>query len=953
MAKLLGGTRIYGTANVDTSLYLGTSNTTTGTGGILANTTVLFIGNNTGNAYLSSSSIAIGTVFSVNTTVVNTSANLNVANILTVGNSTVNTFSNSTHFYSGNSTVYGYGNNTADVLVNASGNLVLTATSVTLSNTTAAVFTANVSQITFAEPAVHTANVSVNGAIIANGGAGTSGQVLTSAAGGNVYWASASGGFTNGQSISVSNLAVTGVLSANGGTGTAGQALISGGAGNTYWGVLSPGYNYSSQFNGAANFFAFASNAAFALGTGDFTIECWVYPIALAGTFQPLIDFRNSNQGAYSTLYISGSTVNYYTNSSNRITAGSTLSNNNWYHVAVVRISGSTKLYINGVQSGSTYTDSNSYLQGPVSIGNFNDGAGNAYINALISNARVVKGTGVYTGNFTVPSSPLSAISGTVLLTCNSISPSDSSSYNFSPLNNGVVLGTATQSPFTSTTVSIPTAALTAVRQQFTGDGSTTTFAVAGGYTANAISVFVNGVLLRNGTEVTVTNGSTVVFAIAPLSGALIDVIGTVPTTYSSITPVAYSVGPFNGTSQYLRSVGTTLSSENFTFECFFYLNGNITFLRPDRYGCRLISADVTNGIEVWIMSASTSTNVPTVIGIYDATAARINWTNTTTIPINAWNHIALSRNGSNWAVWLNGTRVGTLSSSQNFVAGDILIGGASASSYAGNFNGYISNLRIVKNTYIYDPNASNIVVPSSPLQAVQSATPTQSAITGTQTMLLACHAATLIDGSTNSYTITNYNTTTVSTAIVPTFTNVSLTSYPPPTTIGNIPFTTDGTTWSSTQKIVRGTAVATTSGTSIDFTSIPSWVKRITIMMNAVSTNGTSLVIFQLGSTTFTTSGYVGYANAWTGVVPTSITTGIGTTTNNAAVDGRQGTLTLTNLTGNVWIGQGNFMLTTSTNGGVSVGNVTLGGVLDRVRLTTVNGTDTFDAGSVNILYE
>jgi len=173
------------------------------------------------------------------------------------------------------------------------------------------------------------------------------------------------------------------------------------------------------------------------------------------------------------------------------------------------------------------------------------------------------------------------------------------------------------------------------------------------------------------------------------------------------------------------------------------------------------------------------------------------------------------------------------------------------------------------------------------------------------------------------------------------------------PTTAGNTVFTTDGSTWSSTQKIVRGTSVATTSGTSIDFTGIPSWVKRITIMINAVSTSGTSLVIFQLGSTTFTTSGYVGYCNSWTGTIPTTITTGLGTTANNAAVDGRQGTMTITNLTGNTWIGQGNFMLTTSTNGGVSVGNVTLGGVLDRVRLTTINGTDTFDAGSINIMYE
>ena len=88
----------------------------------------------------------------------------------------------------------------------------------------------------------HTANVSVNGAIIANGAAGSAGQVLTSAGSGNVYWATAaSGGFTNGQSIAVSNLAVTGLISANGGFGIAGQVLTSSGSGNVYWSTVSGG----------------------------------------------------------------------------------------------------------------------------------------------------------------------------------------------------------------------------------------------------------------------------------------------------------------------------------------------------------------------------------------------------------------------------------------------------------------------------------------------------------------------------------------------------------------------------------------------------------------------------------------------------------------------------------------------------------------------------------------
>lgn len=176
------------------------------------------------------------------------------------------------------------------------------------------------------------------------------------------------------------------------------------------------------------------------------------------------------------------------------------------------------------------------------------------------------------------------------------------------------------------------------------------------------------------------------------------------------------------------------------------------------------------------------------------------------------------------------------------------------------------------------------------------------------------------------------------------------------PTTAGNTIFTTDGSTWSSTQKIVRGTSVATTSGTAIDFTGIPSWVKRITVMLNGVSTNGTAYVIVQIGSTTFTTTGYsTTIAGIGFNIYPyiANLTNGFGTTYANGAVDARIGAIDLINHSGNLWIGTSLVSLSVGTFMGLSSGSVTLGGVLDRVRLTTSNGTDTFDAGSVNILYE
>jgi hypothetical protein len=152
---------------------------------------------------------------------------------------------------------------------------------------------------------------------------------------------------------------------------------------------------------------------------------------------------------------------------------------------------------------------------------------------------------------------------------------------------------------------------------------------------------------------------------------------------------------------------------------------------------------------------------------------------------------------------------------------------------------------------------------------------------------------------------------------------------------------------------LTSGTAVASTSGTSIDFTSIPSWVKRISVMFNAVSTSGTSIVQIQLGSFTIQTTGYVAAAaNDATG---TALTSGFPLNdTNSAAAETKYGTAIFSLLGSNTWVCNGTLH---TPNGNSAIvdfaGGVTLSGTLDRVRITTVNGTDTFDAGSINILYE
>ena len=152
---------------------------------------------------------------------------------------------------------------------------------------------------------------------------------------------------------------------------------------------------------------------------------------------------------------------------------------------------------------------------------------------------------------------------------------------------------------------------------------------------------------------------------------------------------------------------------------------------------------------------------------------------------------------------------------------------------------------------------------------------------------------------------------------------------------------------------ITLGTAVASTSGTSIDFTGLPSTAKRITVMFSGVSTSGTSNKLIQIGSTTFTTSGYIsiGLLTGVSSVANSGSTAGFLIATNNAA-DGISGSMVLVNVTGNTWSSNHGASLSTS-NGSFGGGSLALGGVLDRVRITTVNGTDTFDAGTINISYE
>jgi hypothetical protein len=167
----------------------------------------------------------------------------------------------------------------------------------------------------------------------------------------------------------------------------------------------------------------------------------------------------------------------------------------------------------------------------------------------------------------------------------------------------------------------------------------------------------------------------------------------------------------------------------------------------------------------------------------------------------------------------------------------------------------------------------------------------------------------------------------------------------------------TDGTITSALggMQVRSGTAVASTSGTSIDFTGIPSWVKRITVMFNGVSTNGTSLPQVQLGDAGgIENTNYLGSASeVSTAIASALMSTGFLLQSGGSASSILNGSINISLFNANTWSAIGVIGRSNTASSTMISGVKTLSDTLDRIRITTVNGTDTFDAGSINILFE
>jgi len=389
------------------------------------------------------------------------------------------------------------------------------------------------------------------------------------------------------------------------------------------WGVSFDGGSYVTS-----NYLQVAESSDFDFGTGDFTVEFFFFNRAYGAYYDYLVTFGNSTTTTSSFgIYLEGGTnINLWQNSA-AIASSTSYNTNQWYHLAVVRASGTVKVYLDGSEIKSASFSSDISSPGGMNVANWRLASDSQYFNGIISNLRVVKGTAVYTGNFTAPTSKLTAITNTVLLTCQS---------------NRFVDNSAT--------------------------GHTVT-----PYVSPAVTAF--GPFLTSSVYKAGTNGGS-----------------------------AY----FDGDGDYLTVASSSdfdFGTSDFCWECWVFQTSRSAFqliMAQDDYSSG-------NSISCWL------TNTGQASIYYEGGGTH--FTTTTTVPLNTWTHLAWVRKGTGtneFSIYINGTAEVSGTMTTSFDQDGIIIGQQANGSY--DFNGYVSNIRILKGTAVY---TGNFTPPTAPLTAI------------------------------------------------------------------------------------------------------------------------------------------------------------------------------------------------------------------------------------------
>lgn len=397
---------------------------------------------------------------------------------------------------------------------------------------------------------------------------------------------------------------------------------------------ITPTY-YSNYFDGAGDYLSVPSSTAFAFGTNNFTIECWFYTSTVTGD-RVLVDMWNGGSTRFLLRQSTTSLQGYFYTTTSQSISGGTLAVNTWYHAALVRNGSTFTLYLNGTSVGTPITDSNAIASGTtaLTIGGY---SGANYHTGFISNVRIVNGVAVYTGAFTVPTSPLSL--------------TQSSGTNISAITAGQT-------------------SLLTCQSIFIVDKSSNLFPIT-------------------------VNGDTKVTSAVPF---------TQPTNYTSTPITTYGSGYFDGTGDNVyvpNNINYSIGSGDFTIECWVYISGTQTIT----YGYQIAGPNTGQASTGWGLVVNRSYDTKG-FGFVCANS----WVayDATYLAVGQWYHLAVVRSGSgtnNFKLYKNGIMVtqATYTTADTYSSGNLYIGSdANAGSY---LPGYISDLRIVKGTAVYNAN--------------------------------------------------------------------------------------------------------------------------------------------------------------------------------------------------------------------------------------------------------
>jgi hypothetical protein len=495
---------------------------------------------------------------------------------------------------------------------------------------------------------------------------------------------------------------------------------------------------YSVAFDGTGDYLSVANNAAFNFGTGDFTLEAWIYVTTFASN-SVILDKRLTAGGVAPWLWFTNTTGNLIFYNGTSYTTTTSFQLNSWNHVAASRVSGTLYQFINGVSAMTPVSvTANLDTTGSLLIGVSNDTVP-THFKGYISNVRILKGTGLYTAAFTPPTQ-LFPITNTSLLTCQSPTIID--------------VGTANSgSGFPITTF---------------GDAKVSTFTPFTGYTAGAsgfrpaLGAAAPGVWTLE--EATYYQGNRLWPIYDPyFNQTTLMLHGNSPTNLPTwITDASPNNFALTVVADAKASSQTPFSISSYPTSGSAYFDGTGDYLlTPSNAAFNPSGSDITVDFFVYLTRYAATNNIIFEVGTSAVGDMQCNITNTGAVrftiggstgstisgfTLNTWHYVTCVKSGTNFTVYLNGTAGTTVSLTANSKT-QMYIG---AQSGGNNIDGYISNFRFVKGSATIPsgvPTAPLTAVANTSLLTLQNAQPTAN--------------SSFTDSSTNNFPITRFGNTT------------------------------------------------------------------------------------------------------------------------------------------------------------------------------------------------